>query len=88
MGRLVQESPGLGPWGGPEGSALPTPLQIRLQFSDPGLGCIGAGSFLFEGVNVLPGFRIVPAELSVVPPEEGVDHAAVPLQGLCAKKSF
>ena len=56
-------------------SALPVPL----QFPDPGLGGFRAGFgiggagfggfrtglFLFEGGDVLPGLRVVPAQLSV-----------------------
>ena len=30
--------------------------------------------------DVLPGFRVVPAQMSVVSPDEEVEHAAVPLQ--------
>ena len=72
---------------GPEWSALPAPLQFSLQFSDPGLGFFGAGSFSFgpspflrEGGYMLPGLRVVPAHLSVFPLDEAVEHAAVTLK--------
>ena len=55
---------------GLEWSALPAPLQLRLQFTDPGLGGIGAGLEVLVSDDVLPGLRVVPAQLSVVPPDE------------------
>ena len=63
-----------------EWSGLPAPLQLRLQFPDPGLGGIGEGFKVLVSDDVLPGLRVVPAQLSVVPPEEEIEYAAVPLQ--------
>ena len=60
----------------PEWSALPA----RLQFPDPGLGCIGAGIEVLVSDDVLPSLRVVPAHLSVVPPDDQVEHSAVPLR--------
>lgn len=63
------------------------PLQLRLQFPDSGLGRFGAGfsafgadPFLCEGGNVFPGFGVLPAQLSVFPLDEEVEHADVPLR--------
>ena len=41
---------------------------------------VGAGLFPVEGDNVLPGFRVVPAQLSVLPPDEEIERGAVTLQ--------
>ena len=64
----------------PEWSALLAPLQLSLQFPDPGLGFFGAGLKVLVSDDVLPGLRVVPAQMSVVPPDEEVEHAAVPLE--------
>ena len=54
---------------GLEWSALPAPLQLSLQFPDPGFDGIGAGLEVLVSDDVLPGLWVVPAQLSVVPPD-------------------
>ena len=72
--RRHHSFPGEGP--GLERSGLPASLQLRLKFPDPGLGGhaslplnVGAGLEVLVPDDVVPGLRVVPAQLSVVPPD-------------------
>ena len=47
----------------PEWSGPWVPLQLRFQFPDSGLEVLVSH-------DVLPGFRVMPAQLSVVPPDD------------------
>ena len=64
--RMVSPA-GAAPVPGPRRPCVP-PAQCR------------RGPFLGEGGNVLPGLRVVPAQLSVLPPDEEIERDAEALQ--------
>ena len=84
-----------------ERSALLLPIQLLFQFPDPCLGnhagfllnggagfsTLRPGPFLPEGGDVLSRFRVVPTQLSVVPPDEEVEHRAEALQDPLPRRS-
>ena len=61
-------------------SFLQSPLQSRLRLPHLGFGCVCPCSFLLEGGYHLTGLRVVPAELTVLRPDQQDERGAVAMQ--------